>query len=385
MATFNDGEQRSSIRTKINASITKTDAMDQGVATTDSPEFAGLTVDTDTLYVDSATNLVGIGTSSPNFKLVVDNGSDSNLIHVVQGGGDGYLGLGVNGSDAIITAGTAGSSELRNLVFRTAPSSGTETEHARIDASGSLLVGTTTANDEGISIRGGTYNYIYASRASGTSAFFDRLTSDGNIVEFRKDGSTVGSIGSISNGDVYFADNNGVGLAMSGSFTANVIPCDSSGAPSDNLIDLGASNVRFDDIYATNGTIQTSDVNEKQDIEELSDAEQRVAVAAKGLLRKYRWKDAVAEKGDAARIHFGIIAQDLQAAFEAEGLDAGRYAMFIITTWWESEETYTDDDGVDQTRTVTYDTAEEAPEGAIERTRMGVRYSELLAFIIGAM
>jgi len=43
MATFNDGEQRSSIRTKINASITKTDAMDQGVATTDSPEFAGIT------------------------------------------------------------------------------------------------------------------------------------------------------------------------------------------------------------------------------------------------------------------------------------------------------------------------------------------------------
>ena len=42
MATFNDGEQRSSIRTKINASITKTDAMDQGVATTDDVEFASV-------------------------------------------------------------------------------------------------------------------------------------------------------------------------------------------------------------------------------------------------------------------------------------------------------------------------------------------------------
>jgi len=39
MATFNNGEQRDSIRTKINASITKTDAMDQGVATTDDPTF----------------------------------------------------------------------------------------------------------------------------------------------------------------------------------------------------------------------------------------------------------------------------------------------------------------------------------------------------------
>ena len=36
------------------------------------------------------------------------------------------------------------------------------------------------------------------------------------------------------------------------------------------------------------------------------------------------------DKGDDARIHFGIIAQDLQDAFEAEGLDAGRYGMFTV-------------------------------------------------------
>lgn len=128
---------------------------------------------------------------------------------------------------------------------------------------------------------------------------------------------------------------------------------------SDNLIDLGSTVARFDDIYATNSTIQTSDRNEKQDIEELTDAETRVAVACKGLLRKFRWKSAVEEKGTAARTHFGIIAQDLQAAFEAEGLDAGNYAMFISTTW-------TNEDGEEQ-------------------TRMGVRYSELLAFIIGGI
>jgi hypothetical protein len=93
-----------------------------------------------------------------------------------------------------------------------------------------------------------------------------------------------------------------------------------TGDDSDGLVDLGATNLRFDDIYATNGTIQTSDQNEKQDIAELSEAETRVAVACKGLLRKFRWKSAVEAKGDEARTHFGIIAQDLQAAFEAEGL-----------------------------------------------------------------
>ena len=128
---------------------------------------------------------------------------------------------------------------------------------------------------------------------------------------------------------------------------------------SDNIIDLGAINARFDDIYATNATIQTSDQNEKQDIAELSEAETRVAVACKGLLRKFRWKSAVEDKGDEARTHFGIIAQDLQDAFEAEGLDAGDYAMFTSSTW-------TNDDGEEQ-------------------TRLGVRYSELLAFIIGGI
>ena len=152
-----------------------------------------------------------------------------------------------------------------------------------------------------------------------------------------------------------------------------------------NVYDVGTSSFRFDDIYSVNTPNFSSDRNEKQDIEELTESEQRVAVACKGLLRKFRWKNAVAKKGDDARIHFGIIAQDLQAAFEAEGLDAGRYGMFMSNTWWETSETYTDDEGIEQTRTNTYDTAEEAPDGAVERTRLGVRYSELLAFIIAAI
>ena len=160
----------------------------------------------------------------------------------------------------------------------------------------------------------------------------------------------------------------------------------------DNDLDIGSGSFRYDDIFATNGTIQTSDRNEKQDIEALSDAEQRVAVAAKSLLRKYRYKSAVEEKGDDARIHFGIIAQDLQDAFTTEGLDAARYAMFCSDTWWEAqievaatEATETSPAIEAHTRTDRFDTAEEAPEGAVQRTRLGVRYSELLAFIISAI
>jgi hypothetical protein len=196
-------------------------------------------------------------------------------------------------------------------------------------------------------------------RSGASVAKFNRQSNDGAIVAFAKDGTTVGSIGvnsstklTVGAGDAalrFDPDNNSLR-------PHNV----STNGSTDNLLNLGTSSNRFKDIYATNGTIQTSDQNEKQDIEALSEAEQRVAVAAKGLLRKFRWIDSVEEKGDDARIHFGIIAQDLQAAFEAEGLDAGRYAMFISSTW----------------------TDEETGE---ERSRMGVRYNQLLAFIIAAI
>jgi len=292
----------------------------------------------------------------------------------------------------------------------------------RIDSSGNLLVGKTSADytTAGVMVEGdGTVSSVKA----GVTGVFNRLTTDGDIIQFRKNGTTVGSIGIRSGVTSYIVlDPRSGGTGLSGG-TGQIIPTNTSGVATDNFADLGASTVRFDDIYATNGTIQTSDRNEKQDIEALSDAEQRVAVACKGLLRKFRWKDAVAEKGDDARIHFGIIAQDLQDAFAAEGLDAGRYAMFISSTWWEAQTdvpaveavaavyedvvipAVLDEDGNEveperteqqlvteaveakeaYTRTDTYETLEEAPEGATERTRLGVRYPELLAFIIGAM
>lgn len=137
--------------------------------------------------------------------------------------------------------------------------------------------------------------------------------------------------------------------------------------------DLGSTGLRWDNVWSA-GTFNGSDQNIKQDIEDLDEAEKRVAVKAKGLIKKYRMKDAVAKKGDDARIHVGIIAQELQAAFESEGLDAFRYSMIGKDTWWEG----TDSEG---NRDVKY----EATDGYAEVTQMSVRYNELLAFIIAAM
>jgi len=129
---------------------------------------------------------------------------------------------------------------------------------------------------------------------------------------------------------------------------------------SDNTISLGGSSNRWSVVYAGTGTINTSDEREKQDIAALDAAEKRVAVALKGLVKKFRFKDAVQAKGDGARIHVGVIAQEVIAAFQAEGLDATHYGLLCYDQW---------------------DAEEDKPSG----NRYGVRYEELLAFIIAAL
>jgi hypothetical protein len=344
-----------------------------------------INIDDGTLFVDASEGNVGIGTNSPSF-------STGGGLQISRTGQAANFSLqrtdGIVGEVRAGGAGMAFSADPSNTVAGTTITFQVDgTERMRIDSSGNVGIGTTSP-----------------------AAKLD-IRSDGAFIQFTH--PTYGDVGKINaTGDNIAFDATvvssvaGIGL-RSGRWTPR-----QSQSDSDNAIDLGASGTRFDDLYATNGTIQTSDRNEKQDIEALTEAEQRVAVAAKSLMRKFRWKSAVEKKGDDARIHFGIIAQDLQAAFEAEGLDAGRYAMFIYSEWWETYtdvpeveavdavyETVTDEEGNETqvlvseaveakeayTRTDTYDTEEDAPEGAVKKSRMGVRYSELLAFIIAAI
>jgi hypothetical protein len=267
---------------------------------------------------------------------------------------------------------------------------GSTIEAMRIDmsAGGTLLIGkdTNTSNVSGIELEAsGT---IVMNRASNTAMFINRTSDNGDYIEFRKDNGTRGKIGVETSSNMYFACNRGAGIAVS---DAELIPTNASGALNDDAVDCGHPSARFDDVRATNGTIQTSDRNDKQDIEELTDAEKRVAVVAKGLMRKFRWKSKVAEKGDKSRTHFGIIAQDLQDAFTAESLDVSKYAMFCSDTWWEKEITVDavqadEEKGIEAKDAYTYmDIKEEATEGYTIKTRLGVRYSELLAFIISAI
>lgn len=230
-------------------------------------------------------------------------------------------------------------------------------ERARFHTDGSFNVGSTSNDSGNVGARLKAYGRGDFTTDGGVASIMTRLSNDGDILAFKRGSDAIGAIASYASRIVIGADDTALKFDAGND---SIMPFNiGTGTNRDNAVDLGYSSVRFDNIRATNGTIQTSDRNEKQDIEELSEAEQRVAVVAKGLMRKFRWIDSVAEKGDNARTHFGIIAQDLQDAFTAEGLDASDYAMFCSDTW-------TDDDGNEQ-------------------TRLGVRYNQLLAFIISAL
>lgn len=97
----------------------------------------------------------------------------------------------------------------------------------------------------------------------------------------------------------------------------------------DNAVALGNSSRRWTQLSAATGTINTSDARHKFIRGPLTTAEQRVAQRLAGSIQVYQWLDAVAAKGaDDARLHIGWIAQDVAAAFAAEGLDASRYALW---------------------------------------------------------
>jgi hypothetical protein len=144
----------------------------------------------------------------------------------------------------------------------------------------------------------------------------------------------------------------------------------------DNTQKLGNPSYRWTTVYATTGTINTSDATTKQQIRTLNDDEKAVAQSIKGLIKAYKFNDSVAEKGDGARIHVGVIAQDVQAAFVAQGLDPNKYSMFCSDTWYEVDGQARSEEGGFYTK--------DTPN-AVEVTRLGIRYDELLAFVISTL
>ena len=137
-----------------------------------------------------------------------------------------------------------------------------------LDSSGNLLVGTTSTTltgNAGFTYQGG----ITTTSNNGLlSAIMNRNTNDGEIVQFRKDNSTVGSIGTVAS-EVYIG-NGDTGLYFA-SGNNDIRPFNTSTQNSvDNSIDLGRSATRFKDLYLSGGVYLggTGAANYLEDYEE---------------------------------------------------------------------------------------------------------------------
>ena len=96
--------------------------------------------------------------------------------------------------------------------------------------------------------------------------------------------------------------------------------------------DLGIAVLRWKEVFATTGTINTSDERLKDNIAVIPDT----VLDAWGEVGwyQYQFKDAIEEKGEAkARLHTGTIAQRIKSVFETHGLDAFRYGLLCYDEW----------------------------------------------------
>jgi hypothetical protein len=328
---------------------------------------------TSSQWVTSGANIyyiagnVGIGTTSPGSALDVKGTLR------LSGSSSGYVGLAPAAAAGSTTYTLPSADGSSNQVLRTNGSgvlswvtsgSGTVTSVSGTGTvSGLSLSGTVTTS--GNLTLGGTLSLTSGDITSGLgftpysntnpSGF---VTSSGSVAFATSAGSastatnlsggtlTTSSYSLLSSSSLVAIGNSsgqGVFVNGSGSFSSSI----------DNTMSCGTSGFRWTTVYATTGTINTSDANQKQQIQNLTEVEFAVATELKSKVKTFKFNDAVTAKGLNARKHVGWIAQDVQTAFANHGLNANDYGMFCS-------------DEID---------------GKIQ---LGVRYEELLTFISAA-
>ena len=136
----------------------------------------------------------------------------------------------------------------------------------------------------------------------------------------------------------------------------------------DNTQTLGVASRRWTQVYAAAPTINTSDDTEKQDVGEVPNA----WLDAWGDVQwcRFRYRDAVEQKAEAARWHIGLVAQRVKNSFAAHGLDAFQLGLLCYDRWEEEPEIISvNEEGGE------YVSRPYRPGGS----RYGIRYEEALS------
>jgi hypothetical protein len=152
------------------------------VTTITSPAATALTIQsagTTAMTIDTSQN-VGIGTTSPSYKLSLQDSSNFAIHLLKTGSNDGWL-RNIGTMDIAAASGGGGG---QCITFSTGANYAGLTERARIDGSGNLLVGTTST----------PYNCTQLEKSDAAPLAIKRANSDGSLVLMVRGGSIVGSI-----------------------------------------------------------------------------------------------------------------------------------------------------------------------------------------------
>jgi hypothetical protein len=292
-------------------------------------------------FWDASAESLGIGTSSPVSitEIVGTNaGGALDVLNLRNAGADGSeVSLNfISSTDPNNTAARSTIKSIRSGANSELALATSNSEAMRIDSSGNVLVGKTSAGigTSGVELKDGNeVSTLNVTTTRGTAnvgqvALFNRLTSDGTILDLRKDGTTVGSIGSFASSVYMGYDDTGLFFNAAG----NVIQPYSitSNNTTDGAISLGSSAKRFSDAHFS-GTVNaanfnsTSDATLKTNVETLSGSLDAVK-ALRGV--SFDW----IENGNP---EIGVIAQEVEEVLPElvntndEGIKSVKYGNIV--------------------------------------------------------
>jgi len=176
--------------------------------------------DSGTLFVDASENRVGIGTTTPAYTLEARGSSSGEVGFGFRnahgdGGNQGSVSLnllvnnsvGLTGAKILVQETTSDAYPTNMLFYTNGNLSGfSPTERMRIDSSGNVLVGTTSASgtfgdQETTEFRPNFFSAF--ARENDPALGVARLSSNGDVVIFRRETTTTGSISVTSSTTAY--------------------------------------------------------------------------------------------------------------------------------------------------------------------------------------